>query len=273
MITGKLAAPKQQQPKPWTALQKAATDLGPSQDGRMHVDGVRWDIENNPDGTTIEKGVFGDAYIQPEKVKDVFLCIKPFTEKPGGLPGHALLHFEFEEGAPIVDSQGHQDSGLAVSVEVHFKQGQAYDPVGGDEPQPILYQLGTWTDAIEKATVHDRNPLQSYKLKLDHEQQVSLLRERIQASTLDHESDMYDPITNSCISVLIDGVNKVTPADQQIPHTDVDGDPEPKATIPVWSPKIFKRFGLLAQLTPDTIPAVPAPAPTPPPSSEPQPTP
>jgi hypothetical protein len=254
------SSPKQQQqPKPWSALQKAARQFEQGQDGRVHVDGVRWDIENNPDGTTIEKGVFRDAYVVPEKVKDVYLCIKPFTENPGGVPGHALLNFEFQPDSPVVDSLGNQDKGLALSVEVHFKQGQDYDPIGSQEPQPVLYQLGTWTDAIEKATVHDRNPLQSYRLKLSHEQKVALLQERLQAATRDHESDIYDPVTNSCLSTLIDGVNRVVPAHQRIPSTTPDGDPDPKATVPVWSPSAFRKYNLLAQLTPDTIPAVPKP--------------
>ncbi len=253
---------KNQQPptqQPWSALQKAATDLGKTQDGLVHLDGVRWDIENNPDGSTIEKGVFRDAYINPEKVTDVFLCVKPFTEKPGNLPGHALLKFAFAPDAPVRDSQGNEDSALAISVEVHFKQGQDYDPIGGQEPQPLLYQLGTWTDAIEKATVHDRNPLKVYKLKLDQDQKVALLKERLQVSVQDHSQNMYHPITNSCLSTLIDGVNRVVPSHQQIARVDSNGDPEPQATIPLWSPQAFRRYNLLEKPIPEVIPAKPRP--------------
>lgn len=250
---------KPQQQLPWSALQKAAAGLGQTPEGAEHIDGVRWDIENNPDGTTIEKGVFRDAFIQTDKVKDVYLCIKPFTDNPGGVPGHALLKFEFPPEAPVRDSQGNQDSGLAVSVEVHFKQGQDYDPIGSEEPQPIIYQLGTWTDAIEKATVHDRYPLKIYKLKLDQEQKVALLRERLQASVQDHSQDMYDPVTNNCLTTLVDAINKIVPPEQQIPRKDPDGDPNPQATVPVWSPGAFRKYKLLAQLNPETIPAVPKP--------------
>ncbi|MFN8607453.1 MAG: DUF4105 domain-containing protein [Vulcanimicrobiota bacterium] len=252
-----ITASKQQTPQPWSALQRAATDLGTTEEGLRHIDGVRWDIANNPDGSTIEQGIFGDAYINPDKVTDVFLCIKPFTDKPGSLPGHALLKFQFAPDAPVRDSQGNQDSALALSVEVHFKQGQDYDPVGGQEPQPILYQLGTWSDAIEKATVHDRYPLKIYKLKLDQNQKVALLKERLQASLQDHSQDMYHPVTNSCLSTLIDGVNKVVPAHQQIQRTDANGDPEPQATVPLWSPNAFRRYNLLAPGSPEFIPAKP----------------
>jgi len=258
----KIAA-QNQMPKrddlPWSALQRAASQLETTPEGLVHLDGVRWDIENNADGTTLEQGVFRDAYVQPDKVQDVFLCIKPFTEKPGGVPGHALLKFAFPKDAPVRDSLGNTDSALALSVEVHFKQGQGFDPTGGQEPQPILYQLGTWTDAIEKATVHDRNPLRIYKLKLTPEQKVSLLRERLQAATADHTQDLYHPVTNSCLSTLIDGVNKVVPGHQQIPRTDPNGDPEPQATIPVWSPNAFRQYRLLAPAGPEIIPAAPKP--------------
>ena len=241
-------APKQQ-PKPWSAIQHAATDLGPSSDGRIHVDGVRWDIPNNPDGSTVEEGVFRDAYINPDGIQDVFLAIKPFTDKPGGYPGHAQLHFEFKPDSPVVDSLGNQDHGLVLSVEVHFKQGESYDPVG--QNQPTLYQLGTWTDSIEKATVHHHYPLHLYKLNLNQDQKVSLLKERISAATQDHTQDIYHPTQNSCISTLIDGVNKVVPNSQQIPASD------PNRAIPVWCPKTFKKYRLLAQQNPDIIPAQP----------------
>lgn len=236
---------KDQSQKPWSRIQRAATDLGVTADGRLHVDGVRWDIPNNPDGSTIEDGVFGDAYIQPERVKEVYLAIKPFTDKPGGYPGHAQLHFEFEKDSPVTNSLGQQDHGLVLSVEVHFKQGQSYNPV--EQNQPVLYQLGTWTDSLEKATVHHHYPLHFYKLKLNHEQMVTLLKERVQAATADHTNDIYHPTTNSCISTLIDAVNAVVPTQQQIPDTD------PNAPVPIWSPKAFKKYSLIARTTPDSI--------------------
>ena len=232
--------------KPWSAIQHDAKDLGPTPDGRVHVDGFRWDIVNNEDGSAQELGVFGDAYIQPEAVTDVFLAIKPFTDKPGGYPGHAQLHFEFDPNSPVTDDKGRQDHGLVLSVEVHFKQGELYDPVG-EKDAPVLYQLGSWSDAIEKATVFHHYPLHLYKLRLNQEQKESLLRERLQAATLDHTSDIYHPTENSCLSTLIDGVNKVVPQPQKIPHSD------PNAKVPVWCPKTFKRYHLIGQTQPEVI--------------------
>ncbi len=239
--------------KPWSALQKAATDLGKTEDGRYHVDGFRWDIVNNEDGSAQELGVFGDAYIKPEGVKDVFLAVKPFTDKPGGYPGHAQLHFEMQPDSPVTDGKGNQDHGLVLSVEVHFKQGEFWDPVG-QENQPTLYQLGSWTDAIEKAGVVHHYPLELYKLELSQQQKESLLRERLEAATLDHTQDVYHPTTNSCLSTLIDAVNKVTPQSQNIPAG------APNSTVPVWCPKAFKKYRLIDNTKPDlVIPAQPKP--------------
>ena len=236
--------------KPWSAIQKESTSLGKTQDGHYHVDGFRWDIVNNQDGSAQELGVFRDAYIKPEGVKDVFLAIKPFTDKPGGYPGHAQLHFEMQPDSPVVDSLGNQDHGLVLSVEVHFKQGELWDPIGEGE-QPILYQLGSWTDSLEKAGVVHHYPLHLYKLDLSQQQKVDLLRERIEAATLDHTKDIYHPTENSCLSTLIDAVNKVTPESQNIPHG------APNSTIPVWCPKTFKKYRLIGSTTPDQV--IPAP--------------
>lgn len=232
--------------KPWSAIQKESSDLGKTQDGRYHVGGFRWDIVNNQDGSAQELGVFGDAYIKPEGVKDVYLGIKPFPDKPGGYPGHAQLHFEMQPDSPVTDGQGRENHGLVLSVEVHFKQGELYDPVGQGD-QPVLYQLGSWDDAIEKATVFHHYPLHLYKLKLTQEQKESLLRERLDASIQDHTQDIYHPTENSCLSTLIDGVNKVTPENQHIKHG------EPNSTIPVWCPKTFKKYHLIASTNPDQI--------------------
>lgn len=232
--------------KPWSAIQRPATDLGTTPQGKLHLDGVRWDIANNPDGTTQELGIFGEAYIQPEEVQDVYLGINPFTDKPKGYPGHAQLHFEFRPQGPVVDGQQQQDHGLVISVEPRFYQGEPWQP-GGQEPQPTLYQVCTWSNAVEKATVHHHYPIHLYKLLLNQEQKQALLRERLQAATADHSQDVYHPVTNSCISTLIDGVNRVVPEHQRIPHSD------PNSTVPVWSPKAFKKYHLIASTQPDLV--------------------
>jgi hypothetical protein len=243
---------------PWNKLQRAASDLKETPDQLLHVDGVRWDIENLPNGKTTDNGVFSDAYVNPAKVKDVFLVVKPFTERPGNLPGHALLGFEFQPDAPVTSSQGQKDSGLVLSVEFRYREGEEFDPVQSiEDPHPIIYQLGTWSDAIEKATIHDANPMQKYKLKLNDEQKTSLLKERLAAAAADHTTDMYHPVTNSCLSTLIDGVNKVVPEKQRIPHNAPDGSPDVSATVPIWCSSTFRSHGLLAQLAPTVIPANP----------------
>lgn len=161
------------------------------------------------------------------------------------------MHFEFRPDSPVTDSQGHSDRELVLSVEVHFRQGENYEP-GGQDPDPIVYQLGTGSDAVEKATLYHHYPLELYKLNLNQDQKVALLRERVSAATLDHTQDIYHPTKNSCLSTLIDGVNLVVPEKQQISHSD------PKAKIPVWCPKVFKKYDLVFSTEPDlTIPAVP----------------
>ena len=92
--------------QPWSAIQKEAVNLGESADHRVHIDGVRWDIASDSSGKLIEEGIFSDAYLDPTKVKDVYLCIKPLTDQPRNLPGHALLEFQFEDDAPVTNSQG-----------------------------------------------------------------------------------------------------------------------------------------------------------------------
>lgn len=238
--------------KPWSALQKPATRLADSQPDIVHVDGVRWDIAEGPDGKLIEQGVFRDAYVQPSKVQDVFLVIMPFSDKPGGFPGHAQLTFEMQPDAPIVDSLGNQDSALAISMEVHFRQGESWNPVPDQEnPQPIIYQLGTGADAKERAISYYKYPLQRYRLKLSPTQKEQLLRERLEESTKDNSETLYHPTKNSCLSTLIDAVNLVVPDQQKISHD------EPNAKVPVWANKVFYKHRLLDRLSPDETISVP----------------
>jgi hypothetical protein len=237
--------------KPWSAIQQPPTRLG-QQDGAVKLSGVRWDIAEGPDGKLIEQGIFRDTYIQPERVKDVYLVIKPFTDQPGNFPGHAQLDFEFEPDAPLRDSAGNTDKGLTISMEVRFRQGESWNPVPDQQnPQPIVYQLGTMTDSVEKATVFHKYPLQRYKLEISREQAQQLLRERLETATQDHSSNLYHPVKNSCLSTLIDAVNRVTPATQQISHD------EPGATVPIWANKVFYRHQLLDSPRPDQTIEVP----------------
>ncbi len=228
-----------QQPN-WSQIQSEARDLGTTPDGRMHLGGVRWDILNNPDGTCQEKGVFSDVFIDPEDVKDVYLTIKPFTDKPGGTPGHAQLHFDFKH--PVTNSQGESDRGLSMSVEIHFEQGGSWKPTEG---QPTLYQVCTWSDSIENSLGFHHYPLQLYRLNLSHEQQVALLKDRMQAATQNHSEDKYNPVTNSCISTLRHAINALVPEAQQI------SDADPNAKVPVWAPKAFKKHQLIDSTRPD----------------------
>ena len=41
--------------------------------------------------------------------------------------------------------------------------------------------------------------------------------------------------------------------------SDSNGDPEPQATIPLWSPQAFRRYNLLDKPIPEVIPAKPRP--------------
>ena len=249
--------------QPWSALQRDAKDLGETPDHLMHIDGIRRDILEDAAGELMEKGDFSDAFINPAKVKDVYLCIKPFADQPKNLPGHALFNFEFEPDAPVTFSDGTKDKGLAVSVEAHFHQGEKYDP---KKHNPVVHQLGTWNDALEKANVYDHDDLQTYRLNLSHDTKVALLTDRLRAATADHSNDLYDAQKNSCLSNVVDAINKVVPPEQQIPRLLPDGTPDPSAAVPVWCANTFLAHGLLAQNHPDIYPMVPNPHPAPPPT-------
>lgn len=238
------------QPKPWSPLQKPPTKIADLPDGRVHIDGMRWDIVNNADGSTREEGVFADAYIQPEAVREVFLGITPFTDKPGGHPGHAQLHFRFHPDSPVTGPAGLRDDGLVLSVEPRFYEGEPWMP-DGDNPQPVVYQLCSWLNSVEKSVDHHKYPIQLFRLKLDHSQQVALLRERLELAVQDHSQDIYDPVTNSCISTLVQGVNQVVPDPQKIPRTD------PNVSVPVWCSKSFKKYRLVGSTSPDQVISVP----------------
>jgi hypothetical protein len=242
--------------KPWSPLQHAASDLGTTPDGKLHVDGFRWGIQKGADGKETDNGEFGDAYINPAKLTGVDLVIKPFSDQPNPFPGHAYLNFEFAKDAPVTDNKGHSEAGMALSVEVHFHEGEHYDP-NSDVPHPVLYQLSSSSDAVDKSIDHDHELIQSYKLALTHDQGVALLKERVAKSCEDHSLDVYNLVGNSCVSTLEDGLNKVTSPAQQIAHTLPNGDPDPTAAVPIYCPPLFLTKGLFADPAPTTTFAKP----------------
>jgi hypothetical protein len=120
---------------------------------------------------------------------------------------------------------------------------------------PVVYQVDTFGDALLKATTHDHDPITRYRLDLSHDQQVSLLKEKLQTATSDHLNDHYNGVSNSCLTTIVDSLNKVLPDAQKIARTGPDGTPDPRTIIPVWCSKLFYSHGLFTKDKPDVFPA------------------
>jgi len=185
-------------PPPFDARQRAAQLIDETPGGVFHLDGVRWGFDETgqyPDW----KAHFSDAVVDTSRVKDVYVAIEPF--KPEWLAAHSFLKFEFEPGAEVHNANGASDRALVVSMEAHLRQGQTFSLLGGLMRKfGAVYQVGTWSDVVQKTCRGMGHKIILNRLDLSQEQKQRLLRNTLHRAVADHSHEYYNTVTNSCLT-------------------------------------------------------------------------
>jgi hypothetical protein len=198
----------------WSTLQRPAGQLTVTDDGTLEIEKVRWGLKEEGDPSDWP-GVFSDAKVNPSHVKNVYLGVKPFN--PELLAAHDVLIFEMDEQHPVTSSDGREDSGLVLSMEAKLAQGDHYamkKTLTGK--YPVLYQMETWSELVQKTTRREGHDQILYKLDLTHDQNQQLLKNALEVACADRKDERYNLFTNSCHSAAVDLVNSVSDSDHQM---------------------------------------------------------
>jgi hypothetical protein len=210
--------------------QTQARFVGQTPDGRVRLDGVRCGFD--------EVGDFNDwlprfreASVDPRAVREVYLTIEPFA--PEWLAAHAFLAFEFAPGQGVRSADGAGDEGLVVSVEARVPRGEEYDLLAGMMRRyRIVYQVGIWSDAVQKSCRGMGHKLIRHRLVLSPAQKEKLLRNTIRTATADHGGQFYNTVTNSCLTSAIKEINSALPWRHRVWAWIAPGIPNLAAALP-----------------------------------------
>lgn len=156
-----------------------------------------------------------DTTIDASKVKDVYLCLEPFA--PEVVAGHGLLMFEMNEDGAVTSADGQKDVGFCLSIEARRPVGQKYGLMTGMKKNfGMIYQMGSLSDRIQKATRGGGQKFVMHRLNLNDEQKQKLVNDGLQAATEDRLGEWYHTLTNSCYTGDIDLINNVVPDSQKM---------------------------------------------------------
>jgi len=174
---------------------------------------VRWGFREVGEDATLWKPIFKDALIDPSKVKDIYLTIEPFP--PEMVAAHGLAVMEFHE--PIQSSDGEKDKRLVLSVEAKVGEGDNYDLIKGlSKNFGMAYQLGSFSDQVQKVARQQGHRLLLHKLDLTQEAKVKFVQDALAAALKDRCGEWYNTITNSCFTAQVDLMNGVLPPEKQL---------------------------------------------------------
>ncbi len=194
----------------WNTRQRPAQLINKTDSGIYQIANVRWGFEKSDDYSNLQP-FWRNATLDVNKISDVLFIIKPF--EPEWIAAHCLLIFKFSE--PIISDQNEKADGFVLSIEARLLKGQKYSLVQGNFGKFfIVYQLGTEADYLQYSAIEKRS-LIPYKLKLTREQKVALLKNAIEESIKNRDSEKYNTINNSCTNNLFLLLNTVLPKEQQ----------------------------------------------------------
>ncbi|MFN8612332.1 MAG: DUF4105 domain-containing protein [Vulcanimicrobiota bacterium] len=223
-------------------MQRPAHLLKKDDDGKLHVDNVRWGFEETSADPKDWVPRFRDTVIDPTKVKDIYLGEEPFAPKYIGGHGYAVIELE----QPIVNSQGEKDNRLVVSMEAWTPKGESYSAGKGMKPNfGVVFQLGSFGDRVQRITRKEGRSINLYKLDLSPQQKQEFTENALQAALKDRKGEWYNTMTNSCWGAQVILLNTVLPEKQQIHRwTKLFHKAKMSAVLPSVSGLVLQRKGV-----------------------------
>jgi len=141
-----------------------------------------------------------DATFNLDDIRTIDLVMVPFQ----GLSrvAHVESSFGFADGRQI-----------GLSIEARYEEGEKYDPAAAGMRQfELIYIFADERDMIRLATEVHKNDVHVYRLNFEpNEVRVMFVEALKRANKLAAQPEFYHPLTNSCVTNLIDHINKGRP--------------------------------------------------------------
>ncbi len=141
-----------------------------------------------------------DKTFSLDKIKTVDYMVEPFSGNSGA--AHTLLSFGFEDGSYV-----------AISVEIRKEKGEKFSPVKGLLRQyELMYVIADERDVIKLRSNYRKDQVFLYPMKATPEQAKTLFLDMLaRAQKLQDKPEMYNTLTNTCTTNIVDHVNKLSP--------------------------------------------------------------
>lgn len=144
--------------------------------------------------------IYYDATFNLNEIRTIDLVIVPFHALP--TLAHVQASFGFADGRHI-----------ALSIEARYEEGEQYDPVAASMRQfELIYVLADERDLIRIGTDVNNNDVHIYRLKFEPSEVREMFVDALNRSnSLAKKPEFYHPLRNSCVTNLINHINKGRP--------------------------------------------------------------
>lgn len=215
--------------------------LSVSENGTWHLDGVRWGYEETGDRSQWQPR-FKDIKVNPADIKEVYIAVEPFA--PEWIAGHGEAVLEFNK--PLTNRDGEEDNRLVVSLEAWTAPGDNYGLAKGMKKNfGVIYQLGTFSDRVQRQTRKEGRPIVLHRLNLTQEQKEAFAQTSLNEAVKDRTGEYYNTLTNSCFGAQVSNLNQVLPAHAKMHQwTQLLNLPKMSATIPGTAGLVLERYHL-----------------------------
>jgi hypothetical protein len=224
-----------------------ATLVNLSPEGKWHLSGVRWGFDEVGASSRDWKPRFKDITVDPKDIKEVYIAVEPFA--PEWIAGHGEAVLEFH--TPMTNADGEQDNRLVISLEAWTRPDDSYGLLKGMKKNfGVIYQLGTFSDRVQRQCRKEGRPIVLHRLNLTQEQKEQFVQVSLKEAVEGRTGEFYNTLTNSCFAAQVANLNQVLPENKQIHRwTNWLGLPKLSATIPGTAGLVLERYHLR---TPDS---------------------
>ena len=211
-------------------------------DGTWHIQGVRWGFDEMGNDSSKWVSRFKDIKVKPSDIKEVYIGLEPFAPELVAGHGHAVLEFN----QPLTNSDGEQDTRMVVSLEAWTAPGESYGLAKGMKKNfGVIYQLGSFSDRVQRQTRKEGRSIKLYHLNLTQDQKQAFVETSLREAVQDRTGEYYNTLTNSCFGAQVANLNQVLPEKNQIHRwTELLRMPKMSATLPASAGLVLERYHL-----------------------------